>query len=96
MKKENKLITLARQNYTALLVFALIIFCSNSTKSLANCNLNSLSINFNYIRTNGFINSYPVTTFEDENITFWPRRRKGCHPGESKRHRKNRLRRNSR
>lgn len=96
MKKENKLMTLARQNYTALLVFALIIFCSNSTKSLANCNLNSLSINFNYIRTHGITNSYPVTTFEDENITFWPRRRKGCHPGESKRHRKNRLRRNSR
>jgi hypothetical protein len=29
----------------------------------------------------------------DENCFKWPRRRKGCHPGESKRHRRNRLRR---
>jgi len=37
--------------------------------------------------------AYSNSSNSDENCFKWPRRRKGCHPGESKRHRRNRLRR---
>ena len=37
--------------------------------------------------------AYSNSSNSDENYFKWPRRRKGCHPGESKRHRRNRLRR---
>ena len=36
---------------------------------------------------------YSNSSNSDENCFKWPRRRKGCHPGESKRHRRKRLRR---
>lgn len=40
--------------------------------------------------------AYFNSTNSDENCFKWPRRKKKCYPGESKRHRRNRLRRSSR
>ncbi len=89
-----------KKTFCAIFLKPIIIsgfFILMSNNSFAFFNENK-SCELELIKNSSVENSfgYSNSSNSDENYFKWPRRRKGCHPGESKRHRKNRLRRNSR
>ena len=75
-----------------IIISGFFILMSNISFAFFNENKNcELELIKNSSVENSF--AYSNSSNSDENYFKWPRRRKGCHPGESKRHRRNRLRR---
>jgi hypothetical protein len=89
-----------KKTFCAIFLKPIIIsgfFILMSNKSFAFFNENK-SCELELIKNSSVENpfAYSNSSNSDENCFNWPKRRKRCHPGESKRHRRKRLRRASR
>ena len=89
-----------KKTFCAIFLKPIIIsgfFILMSNKSFAFFNENK-SCELELIKNSSVENpfAYSNSSNSDENCFKWPKRRKRCHQGESKRHKRNRLRRASR
>ncbi len=75
--------------FKPIIILGFFILMSNISFAFFNENK---SCELELIKNSSVENSFAYSN-SDENCFKWPRRRKGCHPGESKRHRRIRLRR---